>query len=696
MPSVRRPPAQHVHITQHSNNKKRKTTTTTTTTMATRKRKSTRAAAKSKKAKATSAAPPPEEEAEEAKAKAEEEEEAVAAPPPDEEGGGTDAPPAAAPEAPASEDPPAEAAPAEPADPAVESKAEEGAAAPVAEAPGVDVKDDPSPSSSPVAAAAAAAAPKAVDDDAGAEAAPAPAEATCDGSDGCGTDTNGEGGEEEEAQAKGEEKEDENVVANGEAPSPAAAPAAPPTTAEPPASEAAPPASAPAPAAVDPRPAAAAAAPPAEAAPAAAPPVAASPAAASPAAAPPAAAAPAAAPPAAAPAGVPSGSARPASSPSSSDPNAVLEERSTIPSAHVGRVIGKGGETVRDLEARSGCARIDVDQDARPGQPRAVTYRGTRSSIDLAKSLVSILCETDGRDAELPLGRAAMKKISVPGSGVGKIIGRGGEVIRKLQSESQARIQVDHSGRGGSRREIVITGTAESVQRAEEMIAFLCDNPGLDSDEALRVMMGGGQAMRAYGGGGGMGGYGGGGGMGGPGHSPQGPYGGGGMGMGGGGGMGGGLASGGIESDIFPCAKNYMGRVIGQKGVTINDLQRRSGCDIQVNQNVPPGQDCQIEIRGSRQGIDATKRMLQEVIDMGPNHPYAGGCECRGGESGHPLAVVNLNLFAILHFLPQTASDGQGDFGGSGGGQQQQWGQPGGRRVGTSRRGCPRGGPLET
>jgi rRNA processing protein Krr1/Pno1 len=69
----------------------------------------------------------------------------------------------------------------------------------------------------------------------------------------------------------------------------------------------------------------------------------------------------------------------------------------------------------------------------------------------------------------------------------------------------------------------------------------------------------------------------------------------------------------------------YMGRVIGQKGVTINDLQKRSGCDIQINQNVPVGMDCEINIKGSRQGIEMAKQMIQEIIELGPNHSYAGG-----------------------------------------------------------------------
>jgi rRNA processing protein Krr1/Pno1 len=236
-----------------------------------------------------------------------------------------------------------------------------------------------------------------------------------------------------------------------------------------------------------------------------------------------------------------------------------------------------------------------------------------------------------------------MKKVQVPGVVIGKIIGRGGEMIRKLQSESQAKIQVDHSGAGmdANHRQVTITGTNESVVKAEEMILFLCANPAVDSMQALQMLIrdksqsGGlwgsgppypnfpnqGQGMPVddsmVSGTDGNGGFG---------HTHMsytsqqicgnryGP-------------SGGGVNAVVIESDLFPCAKMYMGRVIGQKGVTINDLQKRSGCDIQINQNVPAGQDCQISMKGSRQGIEMAKQMLQDIIELGPNHPYAGGRE---------------------------------------------------------------------
>ena len=52
--------------------------------------------------------------------------------------------------------------------------------------------------------------------------------------------------------------------------------------------------------------------------------------------------------------------------------NLVVEEKDEISAVYVGRVIGKGGEMIRDLQARSAC-RIDVDQNVPPGHPRWIT-----------------------------------------------------------------------------------------------------------------------------------------------------------------------------------------------------------------------------------------------------------------------------------------------------------------------------------
>mmetsp|Transcript_3041 Transcript_3041/g.8254 ORF Transcript_3041/g.8254 Transcript_3041/m.8254 type:complete len:588 (+) Transcript_3041:99-1862(+) len=351
------------------------------------------------------------------------------------------------------------------------------------------------------------------------------------------------------------------------------------------------------------------------------------------------------------PPGLPTTGGEPAPVVASPDVDAQLEEKGEVSAVYVGRVIGKGGEMIRDLQARSTC-RIDVDQNVPPGQPRLITYRGTRKTIDFAKQLVRMLCQENVNEADLPLGEAKREFLVVPASSVGKIIGRGGEMIRELQSRSQAKIQVDHRGISGldaSEKQVTMTGTELAVVKAKEMVLFLVANPMMDAMQSLtmlvddKIQRGGvwgsgppytnlpnnGQNMQP-GGGGGSGGSGGGGSYG---HEQT--YGGGGGGhYGNQGSYGGGSQpyqqpptsyGGGMETEIFYAAKHFMGRIIGTKGTTINDLQKRSGCDIQINQDVPPGRDCEISLRGSRQGIDMAKNMLREIIETGPNHPYAGG-----------------------------------------------------------------------
>mmetsp|Transcript_18900 Transcript_18900/g.27971 ORF Transcript_18900/g.27971 Transcript_18900/m.27971 type:complete len:634 (-) Transcript_18900:1346-3247(-) len=378
------------------------------------------------------------------------------------------------------------------------------------------------------------------------------------------------------------------------------------------------------------------------------------------------------------------------------NPESMVEESEEISAQYIGRVIGKGGEMIRDLQARSGC-RMDVDQNVPHGNPRILTYRGTRKTVDLAKQMVSMLCTPQGSEANLPLGEATRKELSVPATSVGKIIGRGGEMIRELQSRSQAKLQVDHTARTfkTDTRSVSITGTSEAVRKAEEMVMFLVANPLLDAMKAIQMLVddktnkGGqwgsgppylnmqnqGQNMTSnelgYGASSQQHQYGG---YQGSAQANQGyaqpnfqqsAYGG-----------GGGAYGGGSETEVFPTAKMYMGRIIGQKGVTINDLQKRSGCDIQINQDVPPGHDCLITMKGVRQGIESAKQMLREIIEMGPNHPYAGGGgqfranNNQGYQQQQPMGHMQQQQAPHMHAGYQAPQEQQMY------GQQQHYGQP--------------------
>ena len=318
-------------------------------------------------------------------------------------------------------------------------------------------------------------------------------------------------------------------------------------------------------------------------------------------------------------------------------------------------------------------AQIDVDQSTLPGKPRVITYRGSRSKVEFAKKLVQLI-SSGVADSNLPIGEAKREILIIPSSSTGKVIGRGGEMVREMQNRSHAKIDFDHSassGVGPDQKKVVVTGTVQAVAKAKEMILFLVNNPAMEAMQSINILVddklrGGGQwgsgppypnlpnqgmnmrpdMLDQGAGGGGYGGFGGsapfqggypqGGGSYGPQPTPQGfggPGGGSAMNrfLGGGGAM---AAGPGAFSDLMYAKKQFMGRIIGAKGITINDLQRRSGTDIQINQDVAPGQDCEIRVKGNREGVDMAKQMINQIIEIGPNHPFAGGQSGGGGGGG--------------------------------------------------------------
>merc|ERR1712178_283931 len=64
-------------------------------------------------------------------------------------------------------------------------------------------------------------------------------------------------------------------------------------------------------------------------------------------------------------------------------------EQVSVPSEHVGRIIGKGGNMIKSIRERSNCD-VQVERDnGPPGPTRVVTFRGTPEAINQAKFLVS-------------------------------------------------------------------------------------------------------------------------------------------------------------------------------------------------------------------------------------------------------------------------------------------------------------------
>lgn len=112
-----------------------------------------------------------------------------------------------------------------------------------------------------------------------------------------------------------------------------------------------------------------------------------------------------------------------------------------VPDRTVGLIIGRGGETIRDLQERSGCHVNIVGENKSLNGLRPVNLIGSDQSQQKAKDLIMEIVESDTRNAaakqdtsnrpgprEDPYSGSSEKvndSIMVPGDAVGMIIGKG-------------------------------------------------------------------------------------------------------------------------------------------------------------------------------------------------------------------------------------------------------------------------------
>ena len=166
------------------------------------------------------------------------------------------------------------------------------------------------------------------------------------------------------------------------------------------------------------------------------------------------------------------------------------EENTTIihvPSKTVGLVIGKGGETIKDLQDRSHCHVNIMPEEQTVNGLRPVHLIGTRQQAALAQDLIMEVVHTDSkklpnhgaaaRDSvnAMALGARANNEkitdgITVPSEAVGMIIGKGGETIRDMQDLTSCKINVSQPSGRDIEREIELIGPRSAIQQAKAAI----------------------------------------------------------------------------------------------------------------------------------------------------------------------------------------------------------------------------------
>ncbi|XP_072344772.1 far upstream element-binding protein 3 isoform X2 [Scyliorhinus torazame] len=286
--------------------------------------------------------------------------------------------------------------------------------------------------------------------------------------------------------------------------------------------------------------------------------------------------------------------------------NSAIQEIQ-IPANKVGLVIGKGGETIKQLQERTGVKMIMIqDGPLVTGADKPLRITGDPYRVQQAKEMVlEIIRDKDQGDFRRTEYSSRMGgnsvDVAVPRFAVGIVIGRNGEMIKKIQNDAGVRIQFKPDDGIMPERVAQVMGPPDRCQHASHMINELI-HTAQERD---------GQS-----------------GFGGPGR-----------------GRGRGRSDwnmgppGGMQEITYTIPADKCGLVIGRGGETIKSINQQTGAHVELQRNPPPNSDPNIRIfiiRGALQQIEHARQLIEEKINGGPGPGGPGGFNTSPYSQGPP------------------------------------------------------------
>uniref|UniRef100_A0A8C1B4M8 K Homology domain-containing protein n=1 Tax=Cyprinus carpio carpio TaxID=630221 RepID=A0A8C1B4M8_CYPCA len=300
------------------------------------------------------------------------------------------------------------------------------------------------------------------------------------------------------------------------------------------------------------------------------------------------------------------------------DGNSAIQEI-LIPASKVGLVIGKGGDTIKQLQERTGVKMIMIQDDPMPtGSDKPLRITGDPYKVQQARELVAeIIREKDQGDfrsgrSDFGSRLGSSIDVAVPRFAVGIVIGRNGEMIKKIQNDAGVRIQFKPDDGISPDRIAQVMGQPDRCQHAVHLINDLVQTA---------------QERDGFGG-------------------PVGP-----RGRGRGRGdwnMG---TPGGLQEVTYTIPADKCGLVIGKGGETIKSINQQSGAHVELQRNPPPNTDPNVRIfsiRGSPQQMEMARQLIDEKI----------GATGMGGSSSFGLSPFTQGPATPHQNGPQTFMTG--------------------------------------
>ncbi|GJQ15996.1 hypothetical protein GpartN1_g7813.t1 [Galdieria partita] len=299
------------------------------------------------------------------------------------------------------------------------------------------------------------------------------------------------------------------------------------------------------------------------------------------------------------------------------NPDDIRTDMIEVPKEAVGFIIGKGGESIKELSMRSG-AHIEVERrdiDA-SSTVRLFRIEGTLNSIQLAKQLIleKVAGVLVGQSASSVTSIGSIQsELWIPMDRVGVIIGMGGQTIKSLEEQSQATIVVHNEKVNAVGEKLVtIVGKPQEVHLAETLVQEMIQKPSRAINASLYSP---GMGQTSY-----------------PGFvSPELSY----------------ISRTSLRpithKTIFVPRKS-IGMIIGKRGETIRDLQYRSGASIRVvpdNEVSLNSAERPIIVTGSLESVELAHNLINDIVNE--------GIERLGGDSSeakilYPSASISVRI----------------------------------------------------
>ncbi|XP_074108570.1 P-element somatic inhibitor isoform X2 [Cotesia typhae] len=314
-----------------------------------------------------------------------------------------------------------------------------------------------------------------------------------------------------------------------------------------------------------------------------------------------------------------------------------------IPGPKVGLIIGKGGETIKQLQEKSGAKMVVIQDGPSQEQEKPLRITGDPQKVEYAKQLVyELIAEKEiqmynrgprnndrnsfsndngfNNHGPSSSNNGDNCEVLVPRAAVGVVIGKGGDMIKKIQSETGARVQFQQGREEGpGDRKCLLSGKPQAVEQARQRIQELIDSVTRRDDRPPQGR--GGPRGNGFGGGNNNNGGGGG--------RPN-EYGGWDR------RQGGGNMQDKIEA-TYNVPSTKCGIIIGKGGETIKQINQQTGAHCELDRRNPGTETEKIFIiRGTPEQVEHAKRIFNEKLGVqnDPMHDFQGGNAAYAGAQG--------------------------------------------------------------